>query len=335
MNIAIVGASGMVGQMFLKILDERNFPVDELFLFASARSAGRTVEFRGKEYIIQELDFDVFDKSIQSIDFALFGVSGELSKKYAPIAAKAGCIVVDNSSAWRMDEKVPLIVPEVNPEDIIIEEKGIIANPNCCAVPTVIALKPLRDAFGLKRVVLSTYQSVSGAGVAGLDDLGKGFQGSPPSHFPHPIAFNVIPHIDKFHDDGYTGEEKKLMNEVRKILHLPELPITATCVRVPVKVGHSISVSVTLGKDFELEVVRKLLASSPGAILADDPANNIYPMPIAVAGTNNVLIGRIRRDNSHPNSLNMWISADNTRKGAALNAVQILEMEELQCRKKM
>ena len=322
MKVAIVGASGMVGRMFATVLEERRLPISELYLFASARSAGQKMSFCGKELTIEELTSDVFND--RGINYALFGISGELSKKYAPIAAKAGCIVIDNSSAWRMDENVPLVVPEVNGGDLA-NHKGIIANPNCCAAPAVIALKPLLDTYGLKRVVISTYQSVSGAGVGGMSDLEETLKGGEPKQFPHPIAYNIIPHIDRFHDDGYTGEEKKLMSEVRKMLHMPDLPITATTVRVPVKIGHSLSINCTLSNPFEPEYVRKILSTAPGVVLSDDPANNLYPMPITAAGTDNVYVGRLRRDNSFPNTINMWVSADNTRKGAAGNAVQILE----------
>jgi len=311
----------MVGGMFIKILEERKLPVSKLYLFASARSAGQTLKFNGQDIVIEELTPEVFNRGI---DFALFGVEGDISKTYAPIAAKAGCIVVDNSSAWRMSDDVPLVVPEVNSDDLPAN-KGIIANPNCCAVPAVVALKPLLDAYGLERVVISTYQSVSGAGVGGMSDLEKTLQGEAPQHFPHTIAGNLIPHIDTFHEDGYTGEEKKLMAEIRKILHCPALLITATTVRVPVEYGHSLSMNITLSKDFDLQAVRKLLKNAPGIILQDDTASNLYPMPLHVAGTDHVYIGRIRRDDSHLNSLNMWVVADNTRKGAATNAVQIVE----------
>ena len=321
-SCAIAGATGMVGGMFLKILEERNLPISKLYLFASSRSAGQILEFNGQEIAIEELTPTVFDRGI---DVALFGLAeGDVSKKYAPIAAKAGCIVVDNSSAWRMDADTPLVVPEVNASDLQ-NHKGIIANPNCCATPAVVALKPLQDAYGLERVVISTYQSVSGAGVGGMTDLARTLTGEAPQHFLHSIAGNLIPHIDTFHDDGYTGEEKKLMAEIRKILHQPTLPITATTVRVPVEYGHSLSINVSMSKAFDIEGVRNLLAGSPGIILQDDGMQNIYPMPITAAGTDDVYIGRLRRDDSYPNSLNMWVVADNTRKGAATNAVQIVE----------
>jgi len=318
---AIIGASGMVGQNFVKILEERKLPVSKLYLFASARSAGQTLMFNGEALTIEELTETVFDRDI---DFALFGVEGDISQKYAPIAAKAGCIVVDNSSAWRLVDDVPLVVPEVNGADMT-EHKGIIANPNCCAAPAVVALKPLLDQYGLERVVISTYQSVSGAGVGGMRDLENTLEGKPPEQFPYPIAGNILPHIDIFHEDGYTGEEKKLMAEVRKMLHLPELKITATTVRVPVKFGHSLSINVSLKNMFELTDIRRLLANAPGVILQDNPAEKLYPMPITAAGTDNVYVGRLRRDESCDNGLNMWVVADNTRKGAATNAVQIVE----------
>jgi len=319
---AIVGASGMVGGMFLKILQERKLLVAKLYLFASARSAGQTLKFNGQDILVEELTPEVFNRNI---DYALFGVEGDISKIYAPIAAKAGCIVVDNSSAWRAVDDVPLVVPEVNGR-ALQGHKGIIANPNCCAVPAVVALKPLLDAYGLGRVVISTYQSVSGAGVGGISDLERTLKGEPAAHFPYTIAGNLIPHIDSFYDDGYTGEEKKLMAEVRKILHVPDLPITATTVRVPVEFGHSLSINVTLSQQYELADVKNMLANAPGVVLQDDPANKLYPMPLAAAGTDSVYVGRVRRDDSCANSLNLWVVADNTRKGAATNAVQIMEM---------
>jgi len=321
MKVAIIGATGLVGQMFLKILEEFDLPIKYFYLIASARSAGKTVSFGGKEILIEELTPYIFDRGI---DYALFAVENEVSRKYAPIAVSKGCTVIDNSSAWRMEDDVPLVVPEVNKQDLL-KHKGIIANPNCCAAPTVVALKPLAAEYGLKRVVISTYQSVSGAGVGGMLDLENTLDGGEAKQFPFPIAYNVIPHIDRFFDDGYTGEEKKLMAEVKKMLHLPNLPITATTVRVPIKFGHSLSINVTLGKDFCVEDIRMLLKNAAGVILADDPASNIYPMPITAAGQDAVYVGRIRRDESFPNSLNMWVCTDNTRKGAALNAVQILK----------
>jgi aspartate-semialdehyde dehydrogenase len=312
----------MVGKNFIKVLEQRKLPVTKLHLFASARSAGQKLTFNGQEIEIEELTPTVFDRGI---DAALFGVESDVSLKYAPIAAGKGCVVVDNSSAWRQDPGVPLVVPEVNGEDIAWHT-GIIANPNCCAAPSVVALHPLNKAYGLKRVVYSTYQSVSGAGVNGWDDLANGLKGEEPKFFPYPIAGNVIPHIDKFGDDGYTGEEKKLIAETRKMLHAPDLKATATTVRVPVFVGHSISINVTLAKPFkDLEEVRGLIAAQPGAVLLDEPKENKYPMPLYAAGTDSVYVGRIRIDESCENSLNLWVVTDNTLKGAALNAVQTLE----------
>jgi len=313
-KIAIFGASGMVGGMFIKILEERVTDC-ELQLFGSARSAGKTIPYKGIDITIKETSEHIFDK----IDYALFAVNGEFSKKYAPIAAAAGCIVIDNSSAWRMTDNVPLIVPEVNATDLA-KHKNIIANPNCCAAPAVVALRPLQAVYGLSRVIISTYQSVSGAGVGGMTDLRETQQGNPPAHFPYPIANNIIPHIDKFEDDGYTGEEKKLMAEIKKILHQPHLPITATCVRVPIEYSHSLSINVTLQNEFILQDIQKLLAKSTGIVIGEP-----YPMPLHAAGTDNVYVGRLRRDESCPNTLNMWVVADNTRKGAATNAIQILE----------
>jgi len=322
MKVAIVGASGMVGKMFVQVIEERQLPIKELYLIASSRSAGQTLSFCGNELQIEELTPAVFDRGI---DYALFAASNDISRKYAPIAVKAGCVVIDNSSAWRMDPDVPLVVPEVNGADLA-NHKGIIANPNCCATPAVIALKPLHDMYVLKRVVISTYQSVSGAGVGGMQDLDDTMAGNPPGHFPYPIAHNVIPHIDRFLGDGYTGEERKLISEIRKMLHSQHMGVTATTVRVPVKVGHSLSINVTFENPYVLEHLVEHLAEAPGIVISDDPAANLYPMPITAAGTDMVYVGRIRRDNSLPHSLNMWVSADNIRKGAATNAVQILEM---------
>ncbi|MCL2363179.1 MAG: aspartate-semialdehyde dehydrogenase [Defluviitaleaceae bacterium] len=318
---AVVGASGMVGKMMVQMLEERGLPVSALYLFASARSAGTTFRFRGADIAIEELTETSFDRGI---DVALFAVSNGVSRQYAPIAAAKGCIVVDNSSAWRMDDDVPLVVPEVNGSDLA-GYKGIIANPNCCACPAVVALKPLHDAYGLRRVVISTYQAVSGAGVPGPDDLTATLKGEAPKHFPHPIAHNLIPHIGDFDENGYTGEETKLMAEVRKMLHLPDLAITATTVRVPVYNGHSLSINATFDKPFQLVAICNQLKNAPGITLVNNLAEKIYPMPITASGTDTVHIGRVRRDDSEENGLNMWVVSDNIRKGAALNAVQIVE----------
>jgi aspartate-semialdehyde dehydrogenase len=312
----------MVGRTFIKVLEERNFPVNEIYFFASNRSAGRTITFKGNDYIVEELNESSFDRKI---NIALFSAGGEVSKKYAPIAVRKGCIVVDNSSEWRMDKNVPLVVPEVNPEDIKWH-KGIIANPNCSTIQSVVPLKPLHDAFKIKRVVYSTYQAVSGTGMAGVQDLENGISGLPPKKYPHPIAFNCLPHIDVFMEDGYTKEEIKMINETRKILNDQSLKITATTVRVPVRNGHSVSINIEFENSFELEKVFEVLRNHPGIIVQDDVKNNIYPMPIYASGTDEVYVGRIRRDFSVENGINIWVVADNIRKGAATNAVQIAEL---------
>jgi len=321
-NIAIVGASGAVGQAMLQVVKERKLPYDNLYLFASARSAGKQVEFNGKTITIEELTPQSFDRGI---DIALFSAGGGTSKEYAPIAAKKGCVVIDNSSAWRMDPEVPLVVPEVNPQDIW-EHKGIIANPNCSTIQAVVALAPLHKAYGIHRVIYTTFQSVSGAGNKGMEDLKRTANGEAPQHFPYPIAGNCIPHIDAFGDDGYTFEEIKMINETRKILHAPEIQATATTVRVPVFVGHSESINITLDKPFELTDIRRVLEEAPGIVVQDDVENKVYPTPRETAGTDPVYVGRIRRDFSADNSLNLWVVADNVRKGAATNAVQIAEV---------
>ncbi|WP_097027590.1 aspartate-semialdehyde dehydrogenase [Clostridium peptidivorans] len=321
-NVAVVGCTGMVGRKFLEILAERNFPIAELYLFASARSAGKKLSFKGKEYIVEELKEDnIKDKKI---DFALFSAGGDTSKSFAPIFANYGAVVIDNSSAWRMDPNVPLVVPEVNPEDIK-KHKGIIANPNCSTIQAVVALKPLYDTYGIKRIVYSTYQAVSGAGMNGYNDLMEGYKGEAPKKFPYAIAGNLLPHIDSFLEDGYTKEEIKMVNETRKIFHDDNLKITATTVRVPVLNSHSESINVELLKDFDIKEVFELFKSSKGIILEDDIANLIYPMPLNSSGKDEVYVGRIRRDFSLDSGLNLWVVADNIRKGAALNAIQIAE----------
>ncbi|MDR1913645.1 MAG: aspartate-semialdehyde dehydrogenase [Clostridiales bacterium] len=321
-KVAIVGATGMVGRNFLKILSERDFPISQLYLFASARSAGSALEYRGKEYIVEELKEDSFDRGI---DIALFSAGGGTSKKFAPFAAAKNCVVIDNSSAWRMDDNVPLVVPEVNPQEIK-KHKGIIANPNCSTIQAVVALYPLHKAYGIKRIVYSTYQAVSGAGMSGVCDLENTLNGKEPTKFPKIIAGNCIPHIDVFLENGYTKEEEKMINETRKIMNAPNIKITATCVRVPVYVGHSESINIEFLNPFELNKVRDILSRAPGVIVADDPKQNVYPCPIDAAGTDEVYVGRVRRDESIPNGLNLWVVADNARKGAASNAVQIAEL---------
>lgn len=321
LKVAVVGATGMVGRTFLKVLEEEKLPVDTYYLFASKKSAGSKIEFMGREYEVEELTETSFDRGI---DIALFSAGGSTSEKFAPIAASKGCIVIDNSSAWRMDKEVPLVVPEVNPEDIKWN-KGIIANPNCSTIQAMVALKPLDDKYKIKRVVYSTYQAVSGAGVGGWNDLEKGLLGEAPTKFPHPIAGNCIPHIDVFLPNGYTKEEEKMINETRKILNRPDMKITATTVRVPVFNGHSESINVEFEKPFDLDELREVLKAAPGVVVQDDTANNVYPMAINAAGTNETYVGRIRRDESVENGVNLWVVADNIRKGAAANAVQIAE----------
>lgn len=319
LNVAVVGATGMVGRTFLKVLEEEKLPVENYYLFASKRSAGSKIEFMGKEYVVEELTENSFDRDI---DIALFSAGGSISEKFAPIAAEKGCVVIDNSSAWRMNDEVPLVVPEVNPEDIKWN-KGIIANPNCSTIQAMVALKPLDDKYKIKRVVYSTYQAVSGAGLGGWTDLEQGLLGEAPKKFPHPIANNCLPHIDSFLPDGYTKEEMKMVNETRKILGRDDIRITATTVRVPVFNSHSESINVEFEKPFELSELVETLKNAPGIIVQDDPANNVYPMAINATGTNETYVGRIRRDNSVESGVNLWVVADNIRKGAAANAVQI------------
>ncbi len=321
-NLAVVGATGMVGRTFLKVLEERNLPIENFYVMASARSAGQTLTFMGKEYVVEELTEHSFDKPI---DIALFSAGGSTSEKFAPIAAAHGCIVVDNSAQWRMDPKVPLIVPEVNPEDISWNS-GIIANPNCSTIQAMVTLKPLDDKFGIKRVVYSTYQAVSGAGVAGWKDLEDGLKGEAPKKFPHPIANNCLPHIDVFLDNGYTKEEMKMIWETRKILHDDDMKVTATTVRVPVFNSHSESINIEFERPFELSEVVETLKNAPGVVVTDDPANNVYPLAVDAAGKDEVFVGRIRRDESVENGINLWVVADNIRKGAATNAVQIAQL---------
>lgn len=322
-NIAIVGATGLVGSTFLKVLEERDFPFDNLYLMASAKSAGTVVPFRGVDYTVEELSERSFDKPI---DIALFSAGGTASQTYAPIAAARGVTVVDNSSAWRMDPLVPLVVPEVNPQDIAWN-RGIIANPNCSTIQAVVALKPLYDAYGIERIVYSTYQAVSGSGLKGIEDLQEGLAGRDRMKaYPHPIAGNCLPQIDVFLENGYTKEEMKMIQETRKILGAPQLRVTATTVRVPVFASHSESINVELASTFAIDEVKSLLARSPGCVLQDDPARSVYPLAREAAGKDQVFIGRVRRDESVENGLNLWVVADNIRKGAATNAVQIAEL---------
>ena len=321
-NIAVVGATGMVGRKFLQVLSERKLPVENYYLFASKRSAGKKVEFMGREYTVEELTETCFDG--KDIDIALFSAGGDTSLKYAPCAAKAGAIVVDNSSAWRMHDDVPLVVPEVNPEDIEWNH-GIIANPNCSTIQAVVALKPLHDLYKIKRIVYSTYQAVSGAGMGGYSDLKNGIEGEAPKKFPHPIFGNCLPHIDVFTENGYTKEEIKMIKETQKILHDSGIKVTATTVRVPVFYGHSESINVEFEKPFDLAELKEALKNAPGVVVVDDPANNVYPMALDAEDKDEVFVGRIRRDDTVPSGVNLWVVADNIRKGAATNAVQIAQ----------
>ncbi|MFO7610971.1 MAG: aspartate-semialdehyde dehydrogenase [Clostridia bacterium] len=318
-NFAIVGATGMVGRTFITVIEEQGLPVGNIHFFASARSAGQKISFMGGEYTVEELTTSSFDRDI---DIALFSAGGSLSREYAPLAVGKGAVVIDNSSAWRMDPDVPLVVPEVNPEDIRLHN-GIIANPNCSTIQAVVALKPIYDAYGIKRIVYSTYQSVSGAGKSGCDELTNTLEGNPAKLMPHPIAGNCIPHIDAFLDNGYTKEEMKMVNETRKIMHAPHLRITATTVRVPVYYSHSESINVELEKQFDVDELREILRNSPGITVQDDPKSNLYPLARNAAGKDDTFVGRIRRDESVDSGLNMWVVSDNIRKGAATNAVQI------------
>lgn len=320
-NIAVVGATGMVGRTFLKVLEEINLPVENYYLMASKRSAGSTVQFMGKEYVVEELCETSFDKDI---DIALFSAGGSTSEKFAPIAASKGVVVIDNSSAWRMDPEVPLVVPEVNPEEIL-KNKGIIANPNCSTIQAMVALKPLHDKYGIKRIIYSTYQAVSGAGMAGWNDLENGLKGEAPKKFPHPIANNCLPHIDVFLPNGYTKEEMKMVDETKKILGDNSLKITATTVRVPVFNSHSESINLEFEKQFDLDELKEVLKNAPGIVVQDDPENNVYPLASEATGTNETYVGRIRRDESVESGVNLWVVADNIRKGAAANAVQIAQ----------
>ena len=328
-NVAVVGATGVVGKEFLTILEEREFPIGEIRLLASERSAGSTLQFKGVDETVKNLEHETFE----GIDIGLFSPGASVSAKYAPRAGKAGCIVIDNTSQFRMDPDVPLVVPEVNPGDIAkYTKKNIIANPNCSTIQMVVALKPIHDKYKIKRIVVSTYQSVSGAGKEAMEELSSQvkelFNMRSPSVevLPHRIAFNCLPQIDSFLDNGYTKEEMKMVNETHKIFGDESVKVSATAVRVPVFVGHSEAVNIETEKPIDPADVKKLLARSPGVIVIDDPKEGVYPMPSDVAGQDEVFVGRIRRDFTVPNGINMWIVADNLRKGAALNAVQIAEV---------
>lgn len=327
--VAVVGATGAVGTEMLETLEKRNFPVDKLYLFASARSAGKKLSFRGEEVEVEELKSGCFDG--KGIEIALFSAGASRSKEFAPEAVKAGAVVVDNSSAFRMDEDIPLVVPEVNPEDIS-KHNGIIANPNCSTIQMVVALKPLHDAAVVERVVVSTYQAVSGAGQAAMDECvqqtkdfldGKEVK---PEKFAHQIAFNLIPHIDVFQDNGYTKEEMKMVLETKKIMHAPEMRLSATTVRVPVLRAHSESITVTTRRKLTAAEARELFENFQGIVVQDDPSANSYPMPLMVSKNYPVYVGRIREDLSQDNGIVFFCVADQLLKGAALNAVQIAEL---------
>ena len=320
-KLALVGATGLVGRTAIKVLEEKKLPLKEIVFFSSKKSAGTKITFLKKDYIVEELKENSFD---QGFDFAIFSAGGEVSKKYAPIAAKKGVIVIDNSSAFRMDTNTPLVVPEVNPEDIKTTP-GIIANPNCSTIQAVVALKPLDDKYKIKRIVYSTYQAVSGAGKKGIEDLENTQNGLENKKFPHPIYNNCLPQIDTFLENGYTKEEMKMINETKKILHREDLKVTATTVRVPVINSHSESINVEFEKDFDLQELKELLNKSPGIILEDNKEENLYPLATNATNHDEVYVGRIRRDDTVPSGINMWVVADNIRKGAASNAIQIME----------
>jgi len=324
--IAIVGATGLVGGTFLKVLEERAFPFEKAYLFASSKSAGNVVTFAGKEYTIEELTETSFDG--KNIDIALFSAGGDTSKVFAPVAAAAGALVIDNSSQWRMDPEVPLVVPEVNPEDAVEAPIGIIANPNCSTIQAVVPLKPLLDKYGIKRIVFSTYQAVAGSGVKGVRELEEGVNGNDICvAYPHPIFGNCIPQVDSFLENGYTKEEMKMVNETQKMLHDDSIGVTATTVRVPVYTAHSESINVEFKKPFgSIGEIKELLSEVPGLIVRDDPENSVYPLAREASDTDEVYVGRIRRDYSVESGINFWCVADNVRKGAATNAVQIAEL---------
>ncbi|MGB2870119.1 MAG: aspartate-semialdehyde dehydrogenase [Bacteroidota bacterium] len=319
-DVAVVGATGLVGRTMVKVLEERNFPVNRLILLASERSKGREIPFHGKSIQVHILEPDQF----RHVEFALFSAGARVSSEFAPVAVKHGAVVIDNSSAFRSEEQIPLVVPEVNRKQIF-KHQGIIANPNCATIQLVVVLKPLHDAKVIKRVVVSTYQSVSGAGKKGLNQLNDELaHRTGDTVFPHPIADNALPHIDVFFDDGYSKEEYKIMNETKKIMGA-NIKVTATAVRVPVASGHSESVNIEFDKSCTPEDVRDILRNAPGVVLQDDPKNNVYPLALHASGKDDVFVGRIRKDETVKNGINLWIVADNVRKGAATNAVQIVE----------
>jgi aspartate-semialdehyde dehydrogenase len=327
-TVAIVGATGAVGAEMLVCLEQRNFPLGKLKLLASARSAGKRLKFRGEDVVVEELTHDSF----KDVDIALFSAGGGISKEFAPSAAAAGAVVIDNSSAFRMDDEVPLVVPEINPQAAKTRPRGIIANPNCTTIISLMALAPLHEAFGLKAVIASSYQAVSGSGAQGIVELeeqvnaivsGKPFT---PKVYPRQIAFNVIPQVDVFTDNGYTKEELKMLNESRKIMGLDELKVSCTCVRVPVYRSHSVSITAQFEKSVDVDAARAAYAGKPGVQVVDDPSNKIFPVPLDTTGKDDCLVGRIRKNIVLDNALDLWVVGDQVRKGAALNAVQIAEI---------
>ncbi|MFA7077995.1 MAG: aspartate-semialdehyde dehydrogenase [Syntrophomonas sp.] len=326
-RLAIVGATGAVGQEMLKILEERNFKVKEILCLADPSEAGTKLKFKGETITVRKVDAEAFKQS----DLALFAVGTDISKQLAPMAQENSCMVIDNSYAFRMEEGVPLVVPEVNPHDIALH-KGIIANPNCSTIIMVVAINPIHKAAGLKRVIVSTYQAVSGAGKAGIDELEKQtrdylqYGETTPDIFKHQIAFNLIPHIDDFVEDDYTREEMKMVWETRKVMHAPQLKVAPTAVRVPVFRSHSESINMETERHLSTEEAKKILAAAPGIVVQDDPVNNVYPMPLYTANRDEVFVGRIRKDISVDNGLAFWVAADQIRKGAATNAIQIAEI---------
>ncbi|HEY4256838.1 MAG TPA: aspartate-semialdehyde dehydrogenase [Candidatus Udaeobacter sp.] len=338
-HIAVVGATGAVGQELLRVLERRNFPVASLRPISSARSAGKSVRFRDESVPVQQLDEDSFEK----IDVAFFSAGGEISRQCIPLACQADAIVIDNSSAFRMDAHVPLVIPEINAEDVR-QHRGLIANPNCTTAITLMALFPLHRAFGVRRIFAASYQAVSGSGARAIDELTQQIKSGefamansmPGSSafaeatadkvYPHPIAFNVLPHVDSFLETGYTKEEMKMQNEARKIMHLPQFCASVTCVRVPVYRAHSVAVSAEFERTVSVERAREVLAKAPGLELVDEPQNNRYPMPLSATGKDNCQVGRVRLDCAFENGLSFWVSGDQLLKGAALNAVQIAEL---------
>ena len=320
-NVAVVGATGAVGQKMIDVLTEYEFPINELMLYASARSAGKTVSVNGKDVVIRELSDAIY---ADPIDIALFSAGGSISEQYAPRLSQQGVIVIDNSSAFRMQADIPLIVPEVNRVELS-PDKTLIANPNCSTIQSVVALAPLAEVYGLTRVAYTSYQAVSGSGQKGIEDLERGARGEEPKNYPYPIFDNVLPHIDVFLENGYTKEEQKMIEETRKILNAPNLGVTATCVRVPVRNSHAVSITVTLDREATLAEVKAVLADAPVIVLMDNPGELVYPTPLDANGTDEVYVGRVRVDESQPNTFHLWCVADNVRKGAAANAVQIAQ----------